>query len=450
MRIAIVGGGISGLSTAFYLKQNRPELEIQIFERDAHLGGTMYTEEVEGFLFEVGSNGFLTNKPATLELVKASGAEDLLMRSDDAARVRYIYTDALHRLPESPPAFLRSKLLSLRGKLRVAGEYFTPPKQGNDDESLQSFGYRRVGKEFTDVFLDAMSAGIYASTPAALSVNAAFPLVVNLEREYGGLFRGMIKKRKKSAGPGGVLMSFKGGVGTYIDHLREHLDARFHLGEPVEALAREGAGYRVITPAGEHRVDCVVLAVPSFVAADIMADLDGDLAERLRGIEYSPVAVVGFGWHDLDHPLDGFGLLTTSSAGQQVLGILWDSSVFPDRAPEGQKSVRVMIGGQRQPALALKPDAELIALARDGLATTMGVTREADVTFLKRWERGIPNYKVGHLKYVNGIFDQLKAHPGLFLNSNAYYGIGVNDCVANSKTCARHVLDKPAGPGARE
>jgi oxygen-dependent protoporphyrinogen oxidase len=444
MKIAIVGGGISGLATAFYLKRLAPQVELQIFEQAPHLGGTMYTEELEGFRFEVGSNGFLTNKPATLELVKASGAEHLLMRSNDAARIRYVYTDALHLLPESPSAFIKSKLLTFRGKLRVLAELVVPAKRDDADESLQSFGYRRVGREFTDVFLDALSAGIYASIPSALSVNAAFPLVVNLEKQYGGLFKGMIKKRKKGAGPGGVLMSFEGGVGTYIDYLRRTLEAEFHIGEEVESVLREGTSYRVSTATATYPVDKVVVATPAFVAAKLLAGIDPELAVALEGIEYSPVAVVGFGWHDLAHPLNGFGLLTTTSARQEVLGVLWDSSVFPDRAPAGKQCVRVMIGGQRQPNLALQDDAGLIATARRGLEATMGVDQPPDVTFVKRWEWGIPNYRVGHLKHVGGIFDRLSRYPGLYLNSNAYQGVSLNDCVANSAACAKTLLGERA------
>ncbi len=219
MRVAIIGGGISGLTTAFYLKRLKPDWELCLFEKEAHLGGTMYTENVGGFLFEAGSNGFLSNKPHTLDLVKDSGADELLMRSNDAARIRYIYTDELHRLPENPKAFMGTKLLSLGGKLRVMAEVVIPPKRHVEDETLQSFGYRRVGKEFTDVFLNAMSAGIFGSTPEMLSVHAAFPAVVRLEQDYGGLFKGMFKKKKKEAGPGGVLMSFAGGVGRFVDHL---------------------------------------------------------------------------------------------------------------------------------------------------------------------------------------------------------------------------------------
>ena len=232
MRIAIIGAGISGLSTAFYLQRARPDWELLIFDANPAPGGTMCTVECEGFRFEAGGNGFLTNKPDSLQLVQDAGAEHLLLPSSELARKRYIYTDRLHRLPETPPAFLASRLLSLPQKLRVAAEVFIPRRRDDGDETLQSFGYRRVGKAFTDVFLDAMTAGIYATTPGRVSVNAAFPLVVQLEREYGGLFRGMLARRKRQAGPGGILMSFRGGVGSFIGHLQIGFARRLAPGRP--------------------------------------------------------------------------------------------------------------------------------------------------------------------------------------------------------------------------
>lgn len=439
MRIAIVGAGISGLSTAFYLQQARPDWELVIYDASHQPGGTMHTVERDGFRFEAGGNGFLTNKPDSLQLVQDTGAEHLLLPSSDLARKRYIFTDRLHRLPESPPAFIASKLLSLPQKLRVAAEVLIPPKRDAGDETLQSFGYRRVGKAFTDIFLDAMTAGIYATTPDRVSVNAAFPLVVSLEREHGGLFRGMIARRKRKAGPAGTLMSFRGGVGAFITHLQGSLQADWRLGQPVTGILADGAGYRVLTAAGEDAVEQVVLAAPAPAAADMLKGLDTELAARLTGIEYSPIAVVGFGYRHLDHALDGFGLLTTTAAGLPILGVLWDSSIFPGRAPDGCQSLRVMIGGQRNPERVRQNEAALIAMARDGILLTMGVDAEPDVSFVKRWEQGIPNYPVGHLQAMQELFARAARYPRLYLNCNAYRGIAMNDCIRNSRELAERI-----------
>jgi oxygen-dependent protoporphyrinogen oxidase len=437
MRIAIVGAGISGLATTFYLQKAHPDWELTLYDAKPEPGGTMHTVDIEGFRFEAGGNGFLTNKPDSMQLVKDAGAEDLLLPSSDLARKRFIFTDGeLHRLPESPSLFLKSRLLTLPQKLRVAGEFFVPPKKDDADESLQAFGYRRVGKAFTDVFLDAMTAGIYATTPDRVSVSAAFPLVVQLEREYGGLFKGMLARRKKQAGPGGVLMSFKGGVGSFIRHLRQRIEADWRLGEAVSGIRRDGEEYLVATASGETRVDQVVVSAAAHAAAGMLQGLDNELSSMLAAIDYSPIAVVGFGYRNLEHPLDGFGLLTTTSAKLPVLGVLWDSSIFGDRAPEGAKSLRVMIGGQRNPELVEQDEEGLIHGALEGIRRTMGVTAEPDVHFVQRWRHGIPNYPVGHLDSMENLFERLGDHPGLHLNCNAYYGIAMNDCVRNSRELA--------------
>ena len=439
MRIGIVGAGMSGLATAFYLKRARPDLDLVIFEANSRPGGALHTEEIQGFRFEAGGNGFLTNKPDCLQLAMDSGAEGLLQPSSDLARKRYIYTDRLHRMPESPKLFARSKLMSLPQKLRMIGEFLVPARRDGEDESLRQFGDRRLGPAFTDVFLDAMSAGIYGSTPDKISVKAAFPLVVALEREYGGLFRGMLKKRKKEAGPGGVLTSTKAGISTLIRHLESVIAAEWHYAEPVQSVEHAGDGFRVQTPKGATEVDRVAICSTSFTAAGMVQELDAELSQRLASIQYSPIAVVGFGYRSLQHPLDGFGLLTTTSSRQPVLGVLWDSSIFPDRAPPGCKSMRAMIGGQRNPELVNQDDAGLIVTARTGIRNTMGLDQDPDVTFVKRWDRGIPSYAPGHIANVDAMFARLEKIPGLYLNCNAYRGIAMNDCARNSRELAERI-----------
>ncbi|NNF17741.1 MAG: protoporphyrinogen oxidase [Gammaproteobacteria bacterium] len=439
MKIAIIGAGISGLTTAFYLQRDHPEWDLCLYDACAHPGGTMHTENVEGFLFEAGGNGFLTNKPDSLQLVRDSGADDLLMPSSDLARRRFIYTDRLHRMPETPPMFLKTKLLTWRQKLRVAGEFFIKPGSEDKDETLQEFGNRRLGQGFTDVMLNAMVAGIYATTPDKISVAAAFPLIAKLEREHGGLFRGMIAKRKKGAGPGGILMSFRGGVSAFIRHLHKHLEADWQLSAPVTSVEKDDTGYRVATVNGSREFDQVIISAPAYAASNMLHRLDDELSRRLAAIDYSPIAVVGFGYESLAHDLDGFGLLTTANAGLSILGVLWDSSIFPDRAPPGARSVRVMIGGQRNPELVQLDDGELIKIASEGLQQTMGIDQPCDTVFVKRWPRGIPSYAPGHIDRVDAIFEQLQSHAGLHLSNNAYRGIAMNDAVRQGRELAEQL-----------
>jgi oxygen-dependent protoporphyrinogen oxidase len=439
MRIAIVGAGLSGLATAFYLKRVLPAADLVVFEAEQRPGGKLQTVEIEGFRFEAGANGFLTNKPDSLQLVEDSGATKYLLPSSDLARKRFVFTDGLHRLPESPPAFLKSRLLTWPQKLRVLGELVVPARRDGVDETLREFGDRRLGPGFTRVFLDAMSAGIYGSTPDKISVAAAFPLVVALEREYGGLFRGMIARRKKGAGPGGVLTSTTGGIGTLVRHLQGVTAAEWRFGEPVVAVERRGEGFTVHTPRGATDADRVVVCATSFAAAEMVRPLDAELSRRLASIDYSPIAVVGFGYRNLADPLDGFGLLTTTAAQLPILGVLWDSSIFPDRAPPGGKSVRIMVGGQRNPELVAQDEAALVRTARAGLERTMGLRQEPDVTFVQRWERGIPSYAPGHMANVDAIFARAAQIPGLYLNCNAYRGIAMNDCAKQSRELAGRI-----------
>jgi oxygen-dependent protoporphyrinogen oxidase len=446
MRIGIIGAGISGLATAFWLQRARPDWPLTVFDAAPGPGGALHTAVVDGFRFEAGCNGFLSNKPDSLDLVRESGAAELLMESSAAARKRFVYTGALHALPESPRAFLATRLLSTAGKLRVAAEFFVRPRRDGADETLEEFGYRRLGREFTDVFLGAMTAGIYGSTPARLSVGAAFPLIAALEREHGGLFRGMLAKRKRQAGPGGVLMSFRGGVSSFIEHLARVVSAEWRFGTAVESIERAGQVFRIHAPGAVTEVDRVVVATPAYVATRQLAGLDAELARSLARIEYSPIAVVGFGYRSLAHPLDGFGLLTTAAARLPVLGILWDSSIFPDRAPPGGKILRAMLGGQRDPDVARLDDATVVARTREGIRRSMGVDTTPDVVYVRRWERGIPNYGPGHLATVAAIDAAVARHPGLAVIGNAYHGVAMNDCCRNSRALGErfaHVGGEP-------
>lgn len=439
MKIAIIGGGISGIATAFYLKYFDKSLEVSIFEKEEILGGKMKTKSHEGYFIEEGTNGFLSNKPDTLELVKLSELEGIMVRSEDLARIRFIYKDKLHIMPESPKAFAQTKLLTGLGKLRVLCEFLIPAKKDDKEETLQEFGYRRVGKELTDVFLDAMSAGVYGSSPEKISVNAAFKLVVNLEKEYGGLFRGMMAKKKKEAGPGGVLMSFKEGVSTFVNALAKKSGAEIFTNAKIEKIEQINGKFR-LNENENLEFDKLILSTPAYNSADLLAQIAPNIAQKLNNIEYSPISVVGLGYEKLNHELKGFGLLTTKSSKQPVLGVLWDSSIFNDRAENGKKLLRVMIGGQRDKNLALKSEDELKELAILGIKNTMGIDEKPTTLYVKRYEKGIPNYGIGHIKNVAEIFADLGQIPNLYLNSNAYFGVALNDCVSSSKKCAKEVL----------
>jgi oxygen-dependent protoporphyrinogen oxidase len=459
-RIAIVGAGLSGLSTAHYLvnllSDAGKEAEILILEAEDLPGGKMRTIRQDGFRVEWGPNGFLTNKPYGMELVKDLGIEGRLARSSDLARKRYIYSGGtLHRLPETPPAFFRSNLLSLPGRLRILWEPFAPGPPGGIDESLGDFARRRLGPEALEKLIDPMVTGIFAGDPDKMSLRACFPLIHDLEEKYGGLVRGMLSLRRErarqgvqsemSAGPGGVLMSFDEGVQTLADTLAGRLSEGLHRNVAVDRIERRGNMYVLLLSEGGRReemaADVVVVATPAYAAAQILAPLDEGLSDALAGIPYSPitVAALGYGKATLENPLDGFGFLIPRGERRKILGALWDSSVFPNRAPEGMALLRVMVGGVRAPEIAALPEEQLLTLARRELRDILGISAEPVLARAFFHDRGIPQYLVGHGKRLERIDGRLAHFPGLYLNSNAYRGIALNDCVLQSRLTAARI-----------
>jgi protoporphyrinogen/coproporphyrinogen III oxidase len=438
MKIAIAGAGISGLTTAYYLRKYLPECNIDIFDKEARCGGKVQTITAHGFCIELGSNGFLSNREEVFDLVKELDCEDMLLRSEDSAKKRFIFDgNTVHKIPESAKEFISSSLLSIFSKFRVLLEFFIPRKKSNDEESLQSFGYRRLGKEFTNKLLDPMSAGVFASSADKLSIDAAFPLVSRLEKEYGSLIRGMMKKKKKSADSGGALVSFRNGMSSFIDVLSQKCGANIYLSSEIIQIQKSDTGWLLITQdANFSGYDKVIITSPSYIASRLLKNIDEELCEDLRLIEYSPIAIVALGYDDLENQLDGFGLLTMKSSYSQALGILWDSSIFKGRAEASKKLIRVMIGGQRNPTLAVKEENELVEIAIGAVMQIMHNNNKPLLTNVARWYKGIPNYAVGHLALVEKIFAHLTKHNGLYLNSNAYKGVSFNDCVKNSKELA--------------
>ncbi|WP_163328525.1 protoporphyrinogen oxidase [Desulfurobacterium thermolithotrophum] len=454
MKVAVIGAGISGLSVAFYLKKGG--VEVKVFEKKKTVGGKMKTIHEDGYIIETGPNGFLDGKPYTLNLVKELGIESKLYRSSDKARKRFIYTNGrLVRLPENPIAFLASYLLSWKGKLRLVGEFLVPPKKEDIDESLSKFAKRRIGEEALEKLLDPMVAGIFAGDPDRLSLKAAFPAIYYLEKQYGGLIKGLIAKMKEAkksgkksgpAGPGGVLTSFKGGVKDLIDSLSEFLGNSIETEVEILGLDRIEKGWKVKYKKGnevfEETFDAVVFSTPAYVTAKLLNDLNLELSRLLSEIEYSPISVVALGFEKkgLGHDLDGFGFLVPRSEKRKILGALWDSSVFPNRAPSGKVLIRVMIGGARQPELALLSDEELVNIALKELRRIMKIRHYPEKIKVFKHEKGIPHYTVGHAERVERIFKLISKYTGLYLCNNAYTGVGVNDCTKAAKETAEKIL----------
>jgi oxygen-dependent protoporphyrinogen oxidase len=452
MKINIVGAGISGLATAQAILAGDPGAEITIFEAGERTGGKVWTEiSPEGYLCEGGVNGFLDKVPQTLELCAETGLSPL--PADESAKKRYVYSDSeLHKLPEKPPEFLKSRLLSVRGRLRVILETVA---RGTDidDESLADFATRRLGREASERLIDPMASGVFAGNSEHLSLKSCFPRIHEIETEFGSLIRGLIKlqarakrdgkKNKPGPGPGGTLTSFSQGMSELTDRLTGLLGERVRLASPVRAIDHSGKLYRLHMHDGTvEESEALVLAAPAHAQARMLEQMDNTLAGLLSEIPYPALSVVCLGYdkHKVGRVLDGFGFLVPSKEQRAVLGTIVDSNVFPGRAPDGAILLRSMVGGARAPELALLPDEQLIDRVRSEMRDILGVTAEPEFIRVFRHERAIPQYIIGHAKRLAAVDERLRQHPGLVLTGNAFKGVSLNDCVVNAWETARMLV----------
>lgn len=449
MRLVIVGGGISGLSLAYYLLERAPSLDILVFESEKKPGGKIWTDRAEGFLCEGGVNGFLDNRPKTLELAAKLGLSPL--RSSESARKRYIYSEGkLHMLPESPVSFFLSNLLSLYGRLRLIGE-ITVPKGGGDDETLADFARRRLGKEAFEKLIDPMASGIYAGDPEKMSLKSCFPRIYDLESKYSSLVRALLRLKgeaKKAgkrvgAGPGGVLTSFYDGMEVFIGALKVFLGDRLRTESRVISIDTKGGIYEVfLSDNSRVEAEAVVIAIPAHATSEIVKDFNKKLSSITGEIPYPPVSVVCFGYtrNKIGKALDGFGFLVPKRENRKILGTLWDSSIFPNRAPEGHVLLRSMVGGARAAEVALQSADGLASTVMDELERIMGIRTQPDFIKVYVHEKGIPQYVVGHGRRLEMIDSIIYSQKGFYVTGNSYRGIGVNDCIENSYKLAEKII----------
>jgi oxygen-dependent protoporphyrinogen oxidase len=449
MRLVIVGGGISGLSLAYFLREKAPSLDILVLESEKKAGGKIWTNRVEGFLCEGGVNGFLDNRPRTLELAAKLGLTPV--RSNNAARKRFIFSEGkLHTLPESPLSFFTSNLLSLYGRLRIVWE-IAVPKGGGDDETLADFARRRLGREAFEKLIDPMASGIYAGDPEKMSLRSCFPRIYDLENKYGSLIRALIKLQREAKktgkkvgpGPGGVLTSFYDGMEVFITALKTFLGERLKTESRVVSIDKKGDTYTVcLSDNSKIEAESVVIATPAHATSEIIRDFNRDLFLTLGEIPYPPVAVVclGYARKKIRQPLDGFGFLVPKRENRRILGTLWDSSIFPNRAPEGYVLLRSMLGGARAVDVALQDENRLVNTVMDEMKKIMDVQDQPDFVKVYTHEKGIPQYILGHGRRLEVIDTIVSSHKGFYITGNSYRGIGVNDCIENSYKLAERIV----------
>jgi oxygen-dependent protoporphyrinogen oxidase len=466
-RVAVVAGGIAGLATALGILDRARDgdvpVSVTLFEQDATPGGNLRTLREDGWQLEWGPNGFLDNEPATLRLVDRLDLRGQLLRSSDATRHRFLLVDGrLREIPTSPGAFLRSKIVSTRAKLRMLGELFVPARKDlgraaedpATDETIDRFGRRRLGREFAEVMLDPMVKGVFGGDSRRLSLAAAFPRMVELERDYGGLFKAMFKlgrerkrRPKTDAGPTGTLHSFSGGMGTLIDALAAALEAdpraELRLGAAVSRVAREDGAWHVAGAdftAGPF--DVVVDSAPAHAAAVHLRETAPEVHAVLARIPFAPMAVVALGFDRgaVGHDLHGFGLLVPTRERRELLGALWTSSIFPDRAPDGKVLIRAMAGGSANPLVMDLDDEALATLALAELRPLLCIKGAPELVRVIRHRRAIAQYEPGHLAGLAAVDAALADLPGLFLTGSSYRGISVNACAKEAEQVADDVL----------
>ena len=468
-RIAVIGGGISGLAAAHRLvelsRARAQPIDLHLIEARPRLGGVIATERSDGCIIEAGPDSFLSEKPAALRLCERLGIADRLVGTREAFRRTLVVRGGrLHPIPEgfvllAPTRFwplIASPLFTWPGKLRMALD-LALPRGARGDESLARFVTRRLGREAFERVAQPLVSGIYTADPERLSVAAAMPRLLEMERTERSLILGMWRQQRRgsavASGDSGarwsLFLSFDAGMQTLVDRLTQALpEGIVHLATPVQAIARDAGGWRV---ADHAPYDAVILAVPAFAAAELLRGSDAALADDLAAIEYASIAIVSlvFDREAIPHPLDGFGFVVPSIERRALLAGTFSSIKFPGRAPATRVLVRAFVGGALRPEVVELDDDALLDLVRGDLADLLGVRAAPVLTRIIRWPRSMPQYAVGHLERGARIARRVPALPGLRLAGNAYGGVGIPDCIRSGEAAAESLLP-PAGPNAAE
>jgi len=448
----VIGGGISGLCAGFYRQQDRGGGSVVVLESADAPGGTARSDCEDGFVFEWGPNGFLDREPKTLEWVRDLGLDGDLITANEAAARRFLLRHGRLEQLVGPPRFLVSPLLSVPGRLRLLCEPLIRPKGDDTPESIWDFAARRVGREAADILVSSMVLGVFGGDAKALSLAHCFPRLADMERQHGSLFKALQAKRREqpgatAMGPGGVLTCFSKGMGTLVERGAARLGEAFRPATAVTAIRRAGSQFEAETAQGErYRAPNLILATPSWQAGDLLRDLDPDAAEACASIPYAGINVLcaAYRREAVGHDLDGFGYLVPRSEGRRALGCIWSSTVFPDHAPEGWVLLRVMVGGAVDPDAVQLSDQALADLLAREVHPLLGIATAPEHLRIYRYARGIPQYTLGHGTVLDRIEAAEARHPGLAFAGNAYWGVGVNDCVVT----AHRALSKLEGRAA--
>ncbi len=460
-RIAIIGGGISGLSAAFYLDKARrsgADIEYSLFESGQRLGGVLSSDHIDGCLVEAGPDSFLTEKPWAVSLCRELGLDDQLIGSNDSERKTYIVVKGklipmpdglMFMVPTRLVPTALSPLFSWNTKVRMAQELLHPPRPMQDDESVAQLVQRHFGAEVVDRLADPLLSGVYGGDAAKLSARAVLPRFVEMEEKYGSLSRAMLAAHKKmlltasKKPPRPLFTSLRDGMQQMVDAIVTRLDPQaIRLRRHVRRLYPENGGWRVATEMnGDERYDAVILAAPAHVAGALLDGVDHELARNLLDITYSSSVTVTLGYYkeQLAKLPPGFGFLVPRSEGMRMLACTFVHNKFPHRAPEGKGILRCFLGGARDEAILGLSDEEMLETVHREIRDLVKVDARPIFSRVYRWREAMAQYEPGHIARVASIEKRVAEIPGLALAGNAYHGIGVPDCVRSGMEAANLV-----------
>jgi len=446
-KVCVIGAGISGLCVAYWLKKKG--VEVLLVERNAGCGGNIQTERDGDYLIEWGPNSTLVSNHL-FELIAELGLLEAVAPANRSAKKRYILKDGkLRPLPLKIAQIVSTDIFSTKAKLKLLREPFVKSKS-TENESVAEFFRRRLGQEVVDYAVDPFVSGIFAGNPERLRVKSAFPSVFQMEKDYGSILKAtaLSKKEKPSRFvPKGIsrTVSFKNGMQNLTDELAENLRGEIKTETKVLKIEKMESGKWKVESDSEdlnrESFDAVVIATPSFVAAKLIENLDGELSEKLSEIYHPPLAVIvsAYEKENVKKDLDGFGFLIPKVERRKILGSLWSSVIFENRAPKNVHLLTTFIGGARNAELFDRTDAELFKVAREELGDILGVQGEPIFQQIRRWKKAIPQYNLGYEKTEKGIKDFERNNQGIFFCSNFYRGISVGDCVKNARETADEI-----------
>jgi len=469
-RIAVVGGGIAGLAAAHRVteiaREKNSALEILLFEARERVGGVVATERVDGFVVEAGPDSFISAKPWALALCERLGLREHLISTNPSRQtVLVVRNGRAVPLPEgflliAPTRFfpfMTTPLFSLGGKLRMAAEYFMPRGGANEDESLASFVTRRFGREALDRVVQPLIGGIYAADPEKLSLAATMPRFLEMEQARGSVIKGMLREKRQSpaqrAESGArwsLFLSLAGGMQELVDAIAARLPegcVRTHTRVTDVSWDAASQTWTIVADGGAVDVGGVIMAAPAYAAGGLIRRVAPEIARELDGIPYTSTATVSLAYRQADIPreLGGFGMIVPAIEKRKILACTFSSVKYAGRAPAGSVLLRAFTGGALQPEFFDQDDASMEKNARSELSELLGIAAEPVFTRVHRHPRAMPQYPVGHLASMRRIEQELEKLPSLRLAGNAYYGVGIADCVHSGEKAAEAVAKALAG-----